>query len=103
MSEPKRGPWWTILLPEPRYWIALGYFILSWRLLEMVDGNPRLLENAAFMTIAALIVGSGGLGVVASFYFGGTKTGADVMTDQSKKLNAPATGSDEPAPTEKAP
>lgn len=76
----------ALLVPDIRTSVVVAYFVLSFRLLYMVEANEKLLANAAFMTIATLIVGSGGLGLVAMFYFGGTKTGSEVMKAQSDQL-----------------
>lgn len=92
-------PWWADHMPDTRAFVAVGYFILSGILLQMIATNPdKLLGNAAFMTVTTLIIGTGGLGVVGAFFFGGTKTGAEVMTSQSKTISDSAAGSTPPAP-----
>lgn len=78
----------VIPLPDVRVLIALGYFALVWRVLYMIEGNPVLLTNAAFMTIVTLIAGTGGLGIVGAFFFGGTAAGSKVMASQSDALIA---------------
>ncbi len=78
MSEIK-GPGW----PDARGFVAAGYFGLAFYLLYMIGQNGKLLDNQAFMMIATLVIGTGGLGVVGSFFFGGTKSGSEVMTAQS--------------------
>jgi hypothetical protein len=90
MSDNSQRPWWADLIPDTRAFVAGGYFALAFYLLYMVGISPSLLGNAAFMTVASLIIGTGGLGVVGSFFFGGTKTGAEVMNRQSQALSGPA-------------
>ncbi len=81
-------PWWANMIPDTRFFIAVGYFALVWRVLYMIEGNPSLLTNAAFMTVVTLIAGTGGLGIVGAFFFGGTKSGSEVMSSQNKALAA---------------
>lgn len=86
-----KGPGW----PDARGLVAAGYFALAFYLLYMIGQNPaQLLGNSAFMTVATLIIGTGGLGVVGSFFFGGTKSGSEVMTAQSAALAAPTPAAD---------
>jgi len=79
--------WWK-LIPDLRTLVVLGYFVLSYKLISMIEHNAMLLANAAFMTIVTLVIGTGGLGAIAMFFFGGTKTGSDVMTAQSNAVIA---------------
>lgn len=89
----KTDPWWTIFKPDVRGAVTVGYFILAFRLLYMIEGHAELLKDAAFMTIATMILGSGGLGIIATFLFGGTATGSKVMEAQSKAVASVATSS----------
>ena len=92
-SKPARPLTWLermVPLPETRDLVVVGYFLLAARLLYMIEGQPSLLANAAFMIVVGLVVGTGGLGVIASFYFGGTKTGSDTMVAQTKTIAASA-------------
>lgn len=78
-------PWWARLIPDIRGLVIVGYFGLAARLLYMIEGNPALLKDAAFMTVVTLILATG-LGTIATYLFGGTKTGGDVMTAQTKAV-----------------
>lgn len=81
------------LTPDIRVMIVIGYFGLALRLLYMIEGKVQLLDSAPFMTIATLIVGTGGLGAISTWYFGGTRTGSEVMKAQNEALTAaPAPG-----------
>lgn len=82
------------ITPDVRAWVAIGVFGLVAFVLVMIRENPKLLANASFMQLAALLVGSGGLGMVASFFFGGTKSGSEVMTAQNKAVIASAPPAD---------
>jgi hypothetical protein len=75
-SPPKDG-FWARLMPDTRTVLTLGYFALSWRILEMVAGEPKLLDNSSFMIIVTLIVGGGGLGAASQFFYGSSKGSAD--------------------------
>ncbi len=86
MEKNETSHWWQSLLPDARTWVSIGYFSLVWRVLYMIERNPALLGNAAFMTVVTLIAGTGGLGIVGAFYFGGTKVGSEVMANQSRTL-----------------
>jgi hypothetical protein len=89
------APWWRVALdkvvPDAREWWLVGLFALAWKLLDMVQQRPDLLKDAAFMTIATLILGGSGIGAASSFLFGGTKTGSEVMSSQQKVIAATAT------------
>ena len=80
-TDTKTG--WVALIPDTRAWVIVGIFLLAYKLLSMIEANPTLLSNAAFMIVVSLIIGGAGLGAVVSFLFGGTKTGSDVMKAQS--------------------
>lgn len=81
-------PWWfkalIKLVPDVRAVVMFGYFCLAARLLYMIEGAPDLLKDSAFIGIATMVMGSGGLGIITSFLFGGTKAGSEVMVAQSK-------------------
>jgi hypothetical protein len=91
MDPDKVKAWLDKFTPDARVWVAAGYFGLTFRLLQLIESKPELLNSAPFMTVATLIGGSGGLGVVGAFFFGGTRSGSDVMTAQSKALVANST------------
>lgn len=66
------GPGW----PEVRGWAIIGFFGLTFALLGMIAANPALLENASFMQFAQSLA-TGGILLVATNLFGGTKSGAE--------------------------
>jgi hypothetical protein len=71
------------LIPDARGLFALGLFAVVFYLLHMIGQDPALLKDSSFMGLAMLLCGTGGLGLAATFFFGGTKTGAEVMKSQS--------------------
>lgn len=79
----------VIPLPDVRVLIACAYFSLAFRILYMVEGHTALLDSAPFLALATMILGTGGLGMVAMFWFGGTKAGTEVMKTQNEKLTGP--------------
>lgn len=84
----RRWPSFHIGLPDIRLLGLLIYAGLTWKLLDMVARNPLLLNIASFMTVVTLIVGGGGLGLAATFMWGGTKSGSDVMKAQNDAVIA---------------
>lgn len=88
MTFPK-GPGW----PDQRGWVAIGFFAAEFKLLDMISTNPALLANASFMQFAGMIT-TGGVLLIASNLFGGTKSGADASAKIADALaNAtPPTG-----------
>ena len=85
-ETPKMHPVRARFTFEVRILIMIGLFALAWRLLDMIGSNVKLLDSGAFMIIVGLIIGSGGLGTLVAFYFGASKTGADVMSAQSQSV-----------------
>lgn len=67
--------------------LVVGYFIMAWSVFFMVFQRPALLDSAPFIGLATMVLGPGGIGLISSFYFGGTKTGSDVMAQQSNVIN----------------
>lgn len=97
MKEPKR---------RLRAWIdgpsvvTIAIFALSWRLFEAIIEDPALADNQGFMLLAQAVIVTGAVGLVASYYFGASKTNTDdqeVIRQQAEALKA---GND-PAWTEK--
>ena len=72
--------------PELRVVVAVGYFGLSFLLIHAIIAKPELLDKGVFVSITTLIIGTGGLGAIASFLFGGTQAGVEVMKKQSETL-----------------
>ena len=67
-----------------RWLVVAGLFGLSWRIFAMVESHPDLLKDAAFMTLATLIIGGSGLGAAVAFLFGGNKSSSDAMNVQTR-------------------
>ena len=78
------------LTPDFRLCAAFAVFAMVFYLLHMIEAKPELLKDAAFMGMAGLLVGSGGIGTVLAYAFGGTKSGSEVMTSQNKALTNPS-------------
>lgn len=74
------------LKPDFRGGSAMATFGLVFFLFWMIYQTPDLLQDSAFTGLAGLLVGSGGIGTVLSFAFGGTKTGSEVMKSQNQAL-----------------
>jgi hypothetical protein len=71
-----------------RWLVVAGLFGLGFRLLWLIQVNPRILDDAPFMAIATLIMGGSGIGAIVAFMFGGTKSGSAVMESQNKVLTS---------------
>lgn len=80
--------------PDQRGWIILGFFGLTWRILEIIRENPALLANASFMQFIGPISGAGGLLLIASFFFGSSKGTAEANARTDAVLEAKKTGPD---------
>lgn len=82
---------WSLLIPDTRSFVTMGMFALAWRMLEMIDSEPKLLENPAFMTLATLVVGGSGLGAAVSYFYGSSKSADKQTSDAVATLSAAAT------------
>jgi len=82
--------------PDERGWIILGFFGLTWRILEIIQLNPALLANASFMQFIGPIAGAGGLLLIASFFFGSSKGTADANARSDAILEATKTAEPQP-------
>lgn len=80
-----RGPGW----PETRGWAMFGFFVLEFYLLYMIKDDGTLLANASFMQMAGTIT-TGGVLLIASNLFGGTKAGAEMNAKVGESLTAMA-------------
>lgn len=63
-------------MPDVRGFAIIGFFALTFMLLGMIARNPDLLKDAAFMQLAQSLA-TGGILLVASNLFGGTKSGTE--------------------------
>jgi hypothetical protein len=88
ITPPKTWPefWWR-LLPDARGWCAGAVFALTVGVLNMIDRQPMLLENASFMQLVGSIAGAGGLGLVLAFHFG-SSSGTAKANERADKAAA---------------
>lgn len=77
------GPGW----PDVRGWAIIGFFALTFVLLGLIGLNPDLLENASFMQFAQSLA-TGGILLVATNLFGGTKSGAETNSALARHVEA---------------
>lgn len=61
-------------LPDTRGWALIGLFLLTAGVIGALVFKPDLQGNTLFVSIATLIVGSGGLLNAIGFYFGSSQT-----------------------------
>lgn len=87
-----RGPGW----PDLRGWAILGFFFLTFYSLWMIRENPALLANASFMQFISQLA-TGGLLLVGSYLFGGTKASGEGSAKTADALNRLTPGSTPPA------
>lgn len=64
-------PW-----PDLRGWAIVGFFAITFYCLRMIETNPALLANPGFMQFISAL-STGGILLIASNLFGGTKSSAD--------------------------
>lgn len=98
--------------PTSRDWVGIGTFCLTIMLLWMMKGDPTLMRDDFFKTLATLIIGSGFINSVVGWAYGSTKQGSElaernavivekampVVTDEPQQVlvtNAPS----DPVPT----
>jgi len=68
--------WWP---NDIRAWASLGMFALVFVILWMIYDKPELADNNLFATVATLLAGTGGFGLMVSFLWGGTKSSAGAV------------------------
>lgn len=85
VTLPVKGPGW----PDFRGWAAIGFFGLAFQSLYMIDKNPALLGIPSFMQFIGGLA-TGGVLLVASHLFGGTKSGAETNAKLAEKIGASA-------------
>jgi hypothetical protein len=72
-QRPRRGPGW----PDARGWVIVGFFALEFYMLYLIKEDGTLLANAAFMQVMAALT-QGGVILIATNLFGGTRSGAEM-------------------------
>jgi hypothetical protein len=74
-------------VPDQRGWAMIGVFGLGFTVILALVLKPELGDNQLFATIATLIFGSGMLGLICSFLWGGSKatnSAIDTVNDIAK-------------------
>lgn len=74
-------------LPDFRGWAAIGFFAITFQSLIMIDRNPALLGIPSFMQFVGGLA-TGGVLLVASHLFGGTKSGAETNAKLAETIAA---------------
>lgn len=59
--------------PDARGWGLIGLFGVTTLILCMLDRNPGLSNNTLFVSIATLVVGSGGLLNALGYFYGSSQ------------------------------
>lgn len=72
-SAKLRGPGW----PDARGWVIVGFFALEFYMLYLIKEDGTLLANAAFMQVMTALT-TGGVLMIATNLFGGTRAGAEM-------------------------
>jgi hypothetical protein len=80
----KCPPWWV---PDARGWATIAVIAFGFKLLWMVDRNPRLLDSAPFMVVVGGVLGAGGLGLILSFHFASSSGSAKANERADKALS----------------
>ena len=73
--------------PDSRGWVILGFFALEFYMLRLISEDGTLLANAAFMQVMMAIT-TGGILLIASNLFGGTKSGQEMNARVGESLTA---------------
>lgn len=68
--------WWP---NDIRAWATFGMFVLVAGIVFAVYSKPELADNNLFATLATLLVGTGGFGLMTSFLWGGTKSASGAV------------------------
>lgn len=74
--------------PDVRGWAAIGMFALVFYVVSLAAFVPSLASNELFKTIAVLILGTGGFGLLCAFLWGGSKASvhaAEAVSDIARK------------------
>lgn len=84
-----------IQIPDTRGWTTIGLFVLVFYIFHLMHVDPKLAATDLFKTVATLICGSGGLGLLFSFVWGGTKSSAgavEALTEMGRTNAATTAG-----------
>lgn len=77
--------------PDVRGWAIIGFFGITFATLAIIRESPALLKDASFMQFIQGL-STGGILLVASNLFGGTKSGAEVNDKLAQSIaSAPVT------------
>lgn len=76
--------------PDARGWVIVGFFWLEHDIIQAIVADGTLLSNASFMQLAGMIT-TGGVLLIASNMFGGTKAGAEMNAKVGEALTASVT------------
>lgn len=68
-----KGPGW----PDSRGWVIAGFFALEFYMLYLIKEDGTLLANAAFMQVMTALT-TGGVLLIATNLFGGTRSSAEM-------------------------
>lgn len=81
-------------IPDVRGWTIIGFFGLTYAILAMIYFHPEFLKDADFMQFSQTLA-TGGILLIASNLFGGTKSGAETnkaLAEGVAKALPPGTG-----------
>lgn len=78
---------WLPPWPDARGWVIAGFFFLEHDILHAVMEDGTLLANSSFMQLAGMIT-TGGVLLIGSNFFGGTKAGAEMNAKVGEVLTA---------------
>lgn len=81
----RRGPGW----PDSRGWVILGFFALEFYMLYLIKEDGTLLANSAFMQVMTALT-TGGVLLIATNLFGGTRSSSEMNAKVGDALSAMA-------------
>ena len=94
----KTTPVWRTMLPDIRGWALIGFFVMTFYLLWMIDKNPALLGVPSFMQFASQLAG-GGLLLAAAWLYSAVKDDKGPKPPQPVTVTNPPS---DPVPVEPA-
>lgn len=87
--------------PDVRGWATIGMFFMAAMTLLLAVLIPGAAQNELFKTLATLLFGTGGFGLVCSYLWGGSKasvTAVDTVNAIAANASPPAPPSPTPTP-----